>query len=117
MREGGSKHGKGVKSCGAEARTASMGPQRGPHKVMMSMLSKNVALTKRYARTMVTMHSTMADPKRKRRTAAASPETARSSNKAAPRMAPQHFATKTKSMAMKSWDVAPATKRHTASAP
>ena len=94
-----------------------MGPPRRPHKVMMLMLLKSVALTKRYAGMMVKMHPTMADTERRGRTAAASPRTGRSSKKVAPAMAPQHLATKTKSIAMKSKDVAPATEGHTASAP
>ena len=63
------------------------------------------------------MHWTMADPERRRRTAAASPSTARSSKKTAPAMAPQHLVTKTKVMVMNSRDAAPATKGHTVLAP
>ena len=87
-----------------------MGLQRRSHKVMMSMSSENVVLTKRYARTMIKMHLVMADLERSRCTAAASQRTARSSKRAGPVMVLQHVATKTKAMEMTSREAATPTK-------
>ena len=58
MCEGGSEHGKEVESRRGGGEDGVNGPAARDSEVMMSMLSKNVALTKGYARTMLKLIAT-----------------------------------------------------------